>query len=82
MLTTADDDGLNFPSEEMIVKVEYKDISIDLDDFKNELEVRLKESLGVRISVEPVPSDSLINLTSVDGVGGLKKRRLLDNRSP
>lgn len=82
VLNTADDDGLNFPSEEMIVKVEYKDISIDLDDFKNELEVRLKESLGVRISVEPVPSDSLINLTSVDGVGGLKKRRLLDNRSP
>lgn len=65
--------------DEMVVKVEYNDESIDKENFKQKMEKKLRNDLGVRVVVEPVPANSLAELT---GYGGEKKvRRLLDNRS-
>ena len=72
------DDGI-YLSEEMSVRVEYADASVDLEDFREKLENRLKSDLGVRVSVEPVPPHSLVESTSVDG-SEIKKRRVLDRR--
>lgn len=67
-------------SEEMTVKVEYRDANLDKQDFKRVLETRLKADLGVRVAVEPVSAGSLAEYTSVDG-SEIKKRRLLDLRA-
>jgi phenylacetate-CoA ligase len=64
--------------DEMTVKVEYKDENIDKEDFKAKLEQSLRTDLGVRVTVEPVPADSLASLTGFGGEG--KVKRLLDNR--
>ena len=73
------EDGV-YLSEEMSVRIEYTDENVDLWDFREKLEMRLKSDLGVRVSVEPVPRDSLVALTSVDG-SEIKKRRILDRRN-
>ncbi|MDB4036269.1 hypothetical protein N9506_10730, partial [Pseudomonadales bacterium] len=67
-------------SEEMTVKVEYRDATVDKKDFKRVLEARLKADLGVRVAVEPVSTGTLAEYTSVDG-SEIKKRRLLDLRA-
>jgi phenylacetate-CoA ligase len=70
-------EGLN-ATEEMTVKVEYKDPNIDKEDFRKKMQESLKSDLGIRVAVEPVPAGSLVELT---GYGGEKKvRRLKDNR--
>jgi phenylacetate-CoA ligase len=64
--------------EEMTVKIEYTDESIEKEDFKTKMEQKLKTDLGVRVTVEPAPSGSLAPLT---GFGVLPKvKRLKDNR--
>jgi phenylacetate-CoA ligase len=70
-------EGLN-ATEEMTVKVEYKNENIDKVDFKKKMEESLKNDLGLRVKVEPVPAGSLSELT---GYGGeTKVKRLKDNR--
>ena len=59
--------------------VEYRDNNIDKEDFRKQLEERLKSDLGVRVTVEPVPTRSLAPLTGY-GSGEGKVRRLKDNR--
>jgi phenylacetate-CoA ligase len=66
--------------EEMTVKIEYRDENIDKEDLKRKIEEKLKIDLGVRVTVEPVPADSLAPLTGY-GTGQGKVRRLKDNRS-
>ncbi|MCB2141076.1 hypothetical protein KQH27_00040 [bacterium] len=65
--------------DEMTIKIEYKDESIDKADFRKKMEDRLKSDLGVRIEVEPVPSGSLSSLTKSGEAEG-KAKRLLDKR--
>jgi phenylacetate-CoA ligase len=65
--------------DEMSVMVEYRDNNIDKEDFRKQLEERLKSDLGVRVTVEPVPTRSLAPLTGY-GSGEGKVRRLKDNR--
>ena len=76
--TVHSDEGV-YLSEEMTVKVEFNNKDIDIDEFKMNLESRLKADLGVRVIVEPVPPLTLARLTNVDG-SEMKKKRLLDNR--
>jgi phenylacetate-CoA ligase len=64
--------------EEMTVRVEYRDESVDKEGMRRELEARLKVDLGVRVAVEPVPPGSLADLTNYGREG--KVRRLLDRR--
>ena len=74
-----DEKGVHL-SEEMTVRVEYRDATVDKKDFKRVLEARLKADLGVRVAVEPVSTGTLAEYTSVDG-SEIKKRRLLDLRA-
>jgi phenylacetate-CoA ligase len=76
-VVTRTGDGVD-ATEEMTVKVEYKDEHIDKEDFKRKLEQALKSDLGVRVTVEPVPSGSLALLTGFGKEG--KAKRLLDLR--
>jgi phenylacetate-CoA ligase len=76
-VVTRTGEGVN-ATEEMTVKVEYKDEHIDKENFKRKLEQALKSDLGVRVTVEPVPSGSLAPLTGFGKEG--KAKRLLDLR--
>jgi len=65
--------------DEMTVKVEYKDENIDMEDFKSTLEARLRSDLGVKLKVEPVPCNALLEYS---GFGTDKKPNyLLDLRN-
>lgn len=65
--------------DEMSIKIEYKEESIDKADFKQKMEARLKSDLGVRLTVEPVAAGSLASLTGASESEG-KAKRLLDKR--
>jgi phenylacetate-CoA ligase len=64
--------------EEMTVRVEYADASVDRAALQRDLEARLRVDLAVRVAVEPVPPGSLADLTNFGREG--KVRRLLDRR--
>jgi phenylacetate-CoA ligase len=64
--------------DEMTVRVEYADENLDTVAMRRNLEARLRDDLGVRVTVEPVPPGSLAELTNFGREG--KVRRLLDRR--
>jgi phenylacetate-CoA ligase len=64
--------------DEMTVMVEVADAKTDRARFKSELEARMKEVLGVKVTVEPSDPHSLAELTGVASTSKIK--RLLDKR--
>ncbi len=64
--------------DEMTVRVEYREESVDAAAMRRDLEERLKVDLGARVTVEPVPPGTLADLTNYGREG--KVRRLLDRR--
>ncbi|MGH8618546.1 MAG: phenylacetate--CoA ligase family protein [Burkholderiales bacterium] len=65
--------------DELTVKVEVRDASVDRTALKNDLQRRMKEVLSVTLNVEPVDAKSLDKLTGLSSTSKIK--RLADNRA-
>ena len=68
--------------DEMTVRVEYKDVNINIKDFKSTLEARLRSDLGVKVEkegiakwgapIEIISNIGVIDFENIDGKARLK----------
>lgn len=65
-------------SEDMVIRIERRDQSVDLDRLRDDMVRILHDTLGVRVEVEIVEAGALAQWTSLGGEG--KVKRLLDLR--
>lgn len=65
-------------ADHMDVWVELVDENADTESFKNNLERRMKEVLGVKVQITPVSKGSLDKYTGISSTSKIK--RLLDRR--
>jgi phenylacetate-coenzyme A ligase PaaK-like adenylate-forming protein len=64
--------------DKMTVKVEVRDDAPGWDDLKDHIEKRLHSDLGLKLAVELVPEDALMEWSNRGREG--KPRRILDHR--